>query len=357
VLDPKLSGHGAEGGIITDEPLPISVHYNCQRTGSVHIGVDLMVDIVVRNASVADDDADGAFVPLLLGEDADEAPQRRVSFYWLKHCKLSSLLQFQISTVDTSIFELAPAGTNRSRSAPFQSTPVVRKGEPLGLWKTSSGDADTAVARLFALAADQPTLALKLAKDHNPRYVRLDKGNEDIDSLGLSFGLPVLSVSNTGIVVSLRSVAQMDMLAIEGKDEYAWEHDAADAKKKQRKAGIYDDSVSIIEVTRANPAFLVVDHQCVTPGAKAVVTLQLPVFAQGGRAVTVSWAKHCGWFDVQVSAKQAGGAVAAIFAITIIITSAVFCFLMRKQVQRIKLLERITRDKSGFEKMEIATSV
>jgi hypothetical protein len=361
VLDPKLSGHGAEGGVITDEPLPISVHYNCLRTGQVRIGVDLLVDIVVRNASVAADEADGAFVPLQLGESADgliDAPLRRVSFYWIKQCKLSTLVQFQISTADPNMFELAPAAAhNKSKSTPFLPTSAVHKGEPLALFKTSSGDADTAVARLFALAADQPTLALKLMKDHNPRYVRLDKGNEDIDSLGLSFGLPVLSVSNTGVVVSLRSVAQMDMMAIEGKEEYAWDHDAADAKKKQRKAGIYDDSLSIIEVTRANPAFLVIDHQCVTPGAKAVVTLQLPVFAQGGRAVTLSWAKHCGWFDVQVSAKQAGGAVAAIFTVTIILTSAVFCFFMRKQVLRIKLLERINRDKNGFEKMDIATSI
>jgi hypothetical protein len=225
---------------------------------------------------------------------------------------------------------------------------------------------DDALARLYSVLPGQESLALKLSE------VRpLRQGKDESDALGIRFGSPVVSSSSTAVKATLRDSFAVQRAAEVGAELAAKEFALAeqegrvrgkgkgkDGKEQRRVTGRYEDQETVLDVSRASPVFLVVDHWCATPGATAVITLQLPRYGSRAEALTLKWAKHCPWeISGSVSPGTAGAAVALIGATALCLTCFLFGLALRRQCARAAALDllRVQRGRrDGFERMEIA---
>jgi len=338
IVEPKLSGEGSYGGIISSDPLPITVHYNCRITGTVRFGLDIMVDVVTL-------DSDGTYKEV--GDDV----VHRLSFYWRKECAVTPLKMLFVSTANPDLFTTNSVPTAAAKKAThFSAIPVFLKGH-IDPAFSSSSNAAVDRSKLFTVSSDQSTIAFELIKTD-----KVIRNEESPDHMGLRLRMPRLSSSSTSVQVSVRNIGEMTEMALLGKQDYEGSIQGESAAKLREKihSGLYDDHEQIFEVTRNDPVYIVVDHVCTGPGS-ALITVELPVYTNEEKFVVIQWNKQCSWTEGSVSSKAAGGAVVLFVTIAILGTSSLFCVLLRRQKNTIRFLERRQRD--GFDKMEVVSSI
>ncbi|GBG32586.1 Hypothetical Protein FCC1311_088112 [Hondaea fermentalgiana] len=346
VSNAKLSGHGAAGGIVSSDSMPISVHYNCRKTGTVRMTLKLKVDI-------AKEDDDGNISEL----DA-HSRVRTIRFHWIKYCAVTPLSQLEASTEDPLRFMLPSSMTATSgysasaadaAAHPFRAVRAMKDGTTQPLFRASDANSKNVMSSLFHVPATDSTFALKVYKS--------SKG-DDSDSrmhMGFLFNEPIITTSSTHCQVSLRDIGEMESIYNIGGAAFAEANGAEAAElatlpQKRSK----EKMLSLYSVTRDDPIFLVVDHVCLNAG-DSVVTLQLPVYGRTDKIVTFRWVKQCSYSDVKLNAKETGGAVAFFVTLAIIGTSAVFCVFLRRQRKKIRYLQ--SKDKEGFDRMDVISSL
>lgn len=396
-LEPKLSGHGAHGGLVTSESLPLTVHYNCKKTGNVRVGIEMHVDVVDetdsgdlehdrrrRHLGVGEEDVAGyASAGSESAESESRYSRRRelkllkvkgrsnvrtVSFYWLKRCSVTPLEGLHASTEDPARFTAirlptgagAGAGADGSLGGPgasptsFSAVPAIVKGTTSSLFSSADVNADRVKATLYSLDTELTTLAFRLWKSR--RYYA---GEGDSDHLGIRFQEPVLSSSSTAVEVSLRNVGEMEEVFNLGVADFVRQNGKGAKKlfhmrQRQAKKDREQYLQGLFEVANLNPVFLVVDHVCHNSGS-AVVTMQLPIYGFSEKIVTLRWVKHCSYSETNLSAHQAGGVVVFFVVVAVLLTSACFCVALKKQHSRLRYLK--SKDKGNFTPMDVVSSI
>mmetsp|Transcript_10111 Transcript_10111/g.17797 ORF Transcript_10111/g.17797 Transcript_10111/m.17797 type:complete len:851 (+) Transcript_10111:114-2666(+) len=335
-MNVTLSGHGVYGGLVSSDPMPIVVNYNCVRRGSSTIGLIIYVDIVKL-------EKDGTVVEL------EKAPITRVSFSWVKTCAVVPITELNANTVNPAIFTVTEEDDNDPPK--HDVTPVIIEGVTQPAFKNARG------ANIFTVPGDQAVFAVELNKAL--RQIKAGGNNVGKSKMpkphsGIRFGTPVLTSSNTAIVASLRDIDEMVELVNIGRIDFNTQEGQKAMKAKEDAKANFPHIGSEFQVEMEDPVFLVVDHEC-HAGGSSVITMTLPVYGNSEQFAQYQWVKECTWADAQFSGREAGGAVVFFVILSIIVTSSVFCILLRKHKMRIKFLE--SKDKNGFEKMDVVSSL
>jgi len=338
VMTPKLSGHGAHGGLVTSESLPLTVHYNCHGNGDVIVGVHLYLDVVVDES----DDKTGEKVKKV-GDI-----EHRVDFYWKKECYHTPITQLNAVTVNPAKFNLSSSENEQKSKFPYAQ--VIRRGRTTPLFSSTRVGFKKDSKSLYHVKSDQPTMAIELKK-HGGR------DSHDPYLMGLVFSEPILTSSNTDVSVTLRSIGEMEELMNLGRNGYIEKKGGKKMSRissRKRQGKHVGTMLDMIEVTKEDPVYLVVDHECRT-SSSAVITLQIPLYGNTENMVTMKWIKKCNWSDHTFDAKQTGGFVIFFTLCSVAITAACFCVALRRQRRHISYLE--SKDKLGFSKMSVVSSL
>jgi len=339
IMEPRLAGHGAFGGVVTSDSLPIIVHYNCRSTGSARIGLRVKVDIV-------EEQENGEIKEIDFGTRV-----RTVKFFWIKHCAVTPIEHLEAITMDSDLFNLNfENGDSPPKKKKFSSVTVIEDGSTSSLFSAKESDSRKQVSTLFHVPASDKTFAIKLFKKN--RHVH---GEETAAHVGLRFNTPLLTSSVSSCEVSLRSIGEMEELYNLGAEEFAEEEEDAKSKVMEHEHKMRYEDQGLVEVGKDDPVFLVVDHECMNVG-DSVITLQMSLYGNTERVVTLRWVKQCSYSDVKLGAVQTGGAVVFFVIIAVLITSALFCMALKRQRERIRYLQSKDK-KNGFDRMDIVSSL
>jgi len=335
VSNTKLSGHGAAGGIVSSDSMPVTVHYNCKKTGTIRMTLKLKLDIVRENS-------DGSIENL-------SNRMRTLRFHWIKYCAVTPLDQLLGSTEDPARFTLptTDSSVSFSDSRAFNSIPTISNGKVSSLFVASEANSRNVMASLYHVNSNDKTFAIKL-------YAKpVDQSNSRAH-MGILFNEPVLTTSNTHCQAVLRDIGEMESMYNLGIANFMEENldatEIASLPQKRSKSSMQ----SLYEVTKEAPMFLVVDHICHNSG-DSMVTLQLPIYGRTDEILTFRWVKQCSYSEIKLDAKQTGGTVAFFVTLAVIITSAIFCVVLRRQRQKILYLR--SKDKHGFDRMDVVSSL
>lgn len=340
IMKPKLSGHGAHGGLVSSEALPITVHYHCQKSGEVKTGIDILIDVVNPNML----DSNGDY--LQVGNDGKNNV-RRISFYWVKECYVAPMNILGMSTVDSKIF----TDDHTKDKEKIDHEKVISRGvvEPKfsKMLNTNEEIGKKMNDNIKVLSIHENIFAAKLFEYQDNDKLNSNNKKHNSPHMGISFRVPILHSSNPNVRVSLRNIGEMERLANLGKKQFLLHEGKNGLTKKQimrmekreRKKGFKTDAKPVnYHVSKKNKVYIVVDHICAGSGTSDI-TLQLPVYANRFEIMNISWKKECTWTKSHLSVSQASKTILFFVILAIIVTSALFFARIKNQYYEIKLLE------------------
>jgi len=305
VCSPKLFGHGARGGEVSIEALPIVIQYNCHDSGEVVLTASLDV--------------------LLKGSD-DRERYLRVTWAWTKESKVTPIDILNVQMVPVELFDLDTSLEDlEAKVSSDEASLVVKKGKVAHEWRPETFT--------YELGEADETIAFKLTTIMSNIYQnkKLKKRGSAI-AKALEFEQPHIESSSTSCHVSIRDIGEMEMLAMgEMPDEDNF------LKAKQQYS-----------ITNKSPGYIVVDHKCVNTG-HSTITMTLNV--EGSQIIMIRWGKSCSWKEAKVDAVHAFGASMFTFVLALVLTSAICICRNRSAIE--KALSDHKNRKDGFDKMNI----
>eukprot|EP00510_Aplanochytrium_minuta_P007208 CAMPEP_0184042284 /NCGR_PEP_ID=MMETSP0955-20130417/66265_1 /TAXON_ID=627963 /ORGANISM="Aplanochytrium sp, Strain PBS07" /LENGTH=835 /DNA_ID=CAMNT_0026333035 /DNA_START=64 /DNA_END=2568 /DNA_ORIENTATION=- len=234
---PQIYGHGARGGEVTLEPMPIVIKHNCKDSGDVVIKVEL--DVV------------------LTGEHNNER-YLRLTWAFTKESRVTPIGFLNIQSVPMSVFDLTLDKTEIL--SPDLAPIVVKKGKVEHEWRPET--------YTYELGPKDDVFALRMSTIDSDLKKIKKKGSSIAKAL--TFEQPHIESSSTSCQVSLRDIGEMEMLAL------GEEPDEDNFIKSQEQYSISKNS----------PGYLVIDHKCVNQGHS---TITLTLVVEGSQTIMIRW--------------------------------------------------------------------
>lgn len=341
ICEPVVYGRASHEGVVTLEPLPLVVHYNCKRSGSVIIQLNL--DLKLK------------------GIQGNEV-YSRIRLGWMKKCERVPTKTLQIKTISPGLFDPQNKHLKRRQKKvildAFQSHDVVVSGVVNKAFspKTVMYKLDP---KTNVLAFEVMSLKKKSSKTPDERTVPVSKA--------LEFSQPKIVASSTVCHASIRPIEKMEQFISEAANADEEEDDenvqltTKDIKfedKHPDNVQITSGNLGMFAVNSESSAFIVVDMKCIEEGD---VTLTLTIPFEGNHRAVISWKKTCEWPQNHNNWSSTATFLLVILAALV---SIMFMWLYnRRQFRRflanktnIKYFKQNKNTPSGFEPMELDRS-
>jgi len=325
LMDPVLLDHGTFGYILDEDPVAMTVAYNCQRDGSAILKVVFTLDAV-------------NIFPNGTYTLSTNFKPKRIPFAWTKKCSITPMKYLGAVTVNPKVFEDADeavvVSVRGDKPTPFVPAIVVTDG-------VATNGFDSFGPSTITLAEGEILIGFKL-------FLQTSHMRQHGEIL---FNAPVLSVSNPDLVqVTLVDPSLATEMALLADDSIPNPH-----KRKILRHSHESLLNGKYAVANLDPVFFVVEHECHNVGTVDVTmevshsTLQQPL--------QLKWRKNCHFVHAQLSMKDTGAAVAFLSFLAILCTIGCFYFTFRRQNYLISVLSNKLKSRGhnpdGFEQMRV----
>ena len=336
ICEPVVYGRASHEGVVTLEPLPLVVHYNCKRSGSVVVQLNLDLK--------------------LQGIHGDEVFSR-IRLGWIKKCERVPTKTLQIKTISPNLF--SPRNKHMKASEKKVMLDAFHPEDVVVSGIVNKAFSPKTVKYMLpasnnVIAFEVMSLKKKSSKTPDAKTIPVSKA--------LEFSQPKLVSSSTVCHASIRPIEKMEAFVSEainiedGEDEGTLDHkevkfDDKDPENVQISSG----NLGMFAVNSESSAFIVVDMRCVEKGT-SLLTLTIPF--EGNHRAVISWKKECDWPQ---NHNNWSPTATFLLVVTAALASVACMWLYnRRQFRRflanktnIKYFKQNKNTPSGFEPMEL----